>query len=154
MNLMYVWTGGNPDSNTLISDMTTVICLDDYHSLDRAGRKKESVTALDPKAQNFDLMYQQIKDLKDGKTVAKPIYNHVSGLLDPPEDTSAPRVRPSCHLSHSCRAATIMPVLSLVVVYWFFTAVSAGIGLCRFASEGSHSPPYKLKLSGPSALHS
>ena len=23
--------GGNPDSNTLISDMTTVICLDDYH---------------------------------------------------------------------------------------------------------------------------
>ena len=96
---MYVWTGGNPDSNTLISDMTTVICLDDYHSLDRAGRKKESVTALDPKAQNFDLMYQQIKDLKDGKTVAKPIYNHVSGLLDPPEDTSAPRVHrhATCH---------------------------------------------------------
>lgn len=73
--------------------MTTVICLDDYHSLDRTGRKKESVTALDPKAQNFDLMYEQIRDLKDGKTVAKPIYNHVSGLLDPPEDTSAPRVR-------------------------------------------------------------
>lgn len=93
-NTMPAFTGGNPDSNTLISDMTTVICLDDYHSLDRQGRKKESVTALDPKAQNFDLMYQQIKDLKDGKTVAKPIYNHVSGLLDPPEDTSAPRVRP------------------------------------------------------------
>lgn len=32
--------GGNPDSNTLLSDMTTVICLDDYHSLDRYGRKK------------------------------------------------------------------------------------------------------------------
>jgi hypothetical protein len=27
--------GRNPDSNTLISDTTTVICLDDYHSLDR-----------------------------------------------------------------------------------------------------------------------
>ena len=27
--------GGNPDSNTLISDFTTVICLDDYHRLDR-----------------------------------------------------------------------------------------------------------------------
>lgn len=78
--------------------MTTVICLDDYHSLDRAGRKRESVTALDPKAQNFDLMYEQIKDLKDGKTVAKPIYNHVSGLLDPPEDTSAPKVSPSATL--------------------------------------------------------
>lgn len=52
--------GGNPDSNTLISDMTTVICLDDYHSLDRNGRKVEKVTALDPKAQNFDLMYEQV----------------------------------------------------------------------------------------------
>ena len=31
--------GGNPESNTLISDMTTVICLDDYHCLDRYGRK-------------------------------------------------------------------------------------------------------------------
>ena len=33
--------GGNPDSNTLLSDMTTVICLDDYHSLDRYGGKRE-----------------------------------------------------------------------------------------------------------------
>ena len=84
--------GGNPDSNTLISDMTTVICLDDYHSLDRQGRKKESVTALDPKAEDFDNMYQQIKELKEGKTVQKPIYNHVTGLLDPPEATSAAKV--------------------------------------------------------------
>ncbi len=48
--------GGNPDSNTLISDMTTVICLDDYHSLDRNGRKVKGVTALAPEAQHFDLM--------------------------------------------------------------------------------------------------
>jgi hypothetical protein len=53
-------SGGNPDSNTLISDMTTVICLDDYHSLDRKGRAKEGVTALAPEAQNFDLMAQQV----------------------------------------------------------------------------------------------
>ncbi len=52
--------GGNPDSNTLLSDMTTVICLDDYHSLDRNGRKQAAVTALDPKAQHFDLMYEQV----------------------------------------------------------------------------------------------
>lgn len=51
--------GGNPDSNTLLSDMTTVICLDDYHALDRNGRKVAKVTALAPEAQNFDLMYQQ-----------------------------------------------------------------------------------------------
>jgi hypothetical protein len=54
------FTGGNPDSNTLISDMTTVICLDDYHCLDRNGRKEKGVTALAPEAQNFDLMYQQV----------------------------------------------------------------------------------------------
>lgn len=52
--------GGNPDSNTLISDMTTVICLDDYHALDRNGRKVAKVTALAPEAQNFDLMYEQV----------------------------------------------------------------------------------------------
>ncbi len=52
--------GGNPDSNTLISDTTTVICLDDYHCLDRKGRAEAGVTALDPKAQDFDLMYNQV----------------------------------------------------------------------------------------------
>jgi len=52
--------GGNPDSNTLISDMTTVICLDDYHCLDRNGRKEKGVTALAPEAQAFDLMYEQV----------------------------------------------------------------------------------------------
>lgn len=84
--------GGNPDSNTLISDMTTVICLDDYHSLDRFGRKEKGVTALDPKANDFDLMYEQVKALKDGIAVEKPIYNHVTGLLDPPELIKPPKI--------------------------------------------------------------
>merc|ERR1712115_44573 len=74
--------GGNPDSNTLISENTTVICLDDYHCLDRYGRKEKGVTALAPEAQDFDLMYEQIKAIKEGKSVEKPIYNHVTGLLD------------------------------------------------------------------------
>ncbi|PPR96999.1 hypothetical protein GOBAR_AA23659 [Gossypium barbadense] len=57
--------GGNPDSNTLISDMTTVICLDDYHSLDRTGRKEKGVTALDPRANDFDLFDERVRDLLD-----------------------------------------------------------------------------------------
>lgn len=84
--------GGNPDSNTLISDTTTVICLDDYHSLDRTGRKEKGVTALDPRANDFDLMYEQVKALKDGLAVEKPIYNHVTGLLDPPELIKSPKI--------------------------------------------------------------
>jgi phosphoribulokinase len=67
------------------AEFMTVICLDDYHSLDRQGRKSAGVTALDPKANNFDLMYEQIKALKSGKSIAKPIYNHDTGTLEGPE---------------------------------------------------------------------
>ena len=66
-------------------EFMTVICLDDYHSLDRKGRKAAGVTALNPKANNFDLMYEQIKALKSGQAIDKPIYNHETGELDPPE---------------------------------------------------------------------
>ncbi len=66
-------------------EFMTVICLDDYHSLDRKQRKAQRVTALNPKANNFDLMYEQIKALKAGQTIDKPIYNHETGELDPPE---------------------------------------------------------------------
>ena len=45
--------GGNPDSNTLISDTTTVLCLDDYHLNDRQGRKESGLTALNLAEQNF-----------------------------------------------------------------------------------------------------
>jgi phosphoribulokinase len=78
-------TEGGWETNTLVSDLTTVICLDDYHLNDRNGRKVTQRTALDPEENNFDLMYEQIKALKNGETVAKPIYNHVNGTLDTPE---------------------------------------------------------------------
>jgi len=77
---------GGWETNTLVSDLTTVICLDDYHSNDRNGRKESGLTALDPRENNFDLMYEQIKALKNGETVSKPIYNHVNGTLDAPEE--------------------------------------------------------------------
>ncbi|MGC9528838.1 MAG: phosphoribulokinase [Limnospira sp.] len=66
-------------------DFVTVICLDDYHSLDRKQRKETGITALDPRANNFDLMYEQVKALKSGQSIDKPIYNHETGLIDPPE---------------------------------------------------------------------
>lgn len=76
---------GGWETNTLVSDLTTVICLDDYHLNDRNGRKVSGLTALNPLENNFDLMYEQIKALKEGKTISKPIYNHVNGTLDTPE---------------------------------------------------------------------
>jgi uridine kinase len=51
--------------------MTTVICLDDYHCLDRNGRKEKGVTALAPEAQDFDLMYEQVKALKEAHFKAR-----------------------------------------------------------------------------------
>ena len=76
---------GGWETNTLVSDLTTVICLDDYHLNDREGRKVTKRTALDPLENNFDLMYEQVKALKEGKSISKPIYNHVNGTLDTPE---------------------------------------------------------------------
>ncbi|MGH1393375.1 MAG: phosphoribulokinase [Trichormus sp.] len=66
-------------------EFMTVICLDDYHCLDRKQRKETGITALDPRANNFDLMYEQIKALKEGQEINKPIYNHETGMIDPPE---------------------------------------------------------------------
>merc|ERR1719219_1925699 len=71
--------------HTAIGDMMTVICLDDYHVNDRAGRKATGLTALDAKENDFALMGAQIEALKQGKAVYKPIYNHDTGNKDPPE---------------------------------------------------------------------
>ncbi len=73
-------------------EFMTVICLDDYHSLDRKQRKEKGITALDPRANNFDLMYEQIKALKEGHTINKPIYNHETGTIDPPEQISPNKI--------------------------------------------------------------
>ncbi|WP_218082923.1 phosphoribulokinase [Anthocerotibacter panamensis] len=67
-------------------DLITTICLDDYHSLDRKQRKVTGITALDPRANNFDLMAEQVATLKRGERIQKPIYNHETGELDPPEE--------------------------------------------------------------------
>jgi len=82
----------NPDSNTLVSDTTTVICLDDYHLEDRNGRKESGITALDAAGQKFDLMYEQTNALVNGETVEKPIYNHVTGVFDPDETITPPKI--------------------------------------------------------------
>merc|ERR1719164_146749 len=82
------------ETNTLVSDVTTVICLDDYHKWDRTGRKSnpewpDGITALHEACQDWDKMAADVTDLKAGKTVSKPIYNHITGELDPYEEVSA-----------------------------------------------------------------
>jgi len=43
------------------------------------------LTALDPRENDFDNMLRCVKELKEGKTIMKPIYNHVNGTLDADE---------------------------------------------------------------------
>ena len=61
------------------------ICLDDYHALDRAQRKAVGFTALDPRANNFAAMEEDLWTLREGGTIAKPIYDHGDGTFNGPE---------------------------------------------------------------------
>jgi phosphoribulokinase len=62
----------------------STITLDDYHSLDRNNRRKQRLTALNPKANRIDKLEQDLIQLKHGVPVEKPVYNHTTGVFDPP----------------------------------------------------------------------
>jgi phosphoribulokinase len=65
-------------------DLVSTITLDDYHALDRDGRKAEGVTALHPRANRIDRIEHDLIQLKRGVPVEKPVYNHATGTFDPP----------------------------------------------------------------------
>ena len=65
-------------------DLVSTITLDDYHSLDRAGRKDQGITALDPRANRLDCLEKDLSLLKRGVPIEKPVYNHRTGTFDPP----------------------------------------------------------------------
>ncbi len=67
------------------SENVTVICTDDYHRYDRHQRAEKNITALDPDCNYLDIMQQHLSLLRTGQAILKPIYNHDTGLFDPPE---------------------------------------------------------------------
>jgi phosphoribulokinase len=66
------------------NDLVSTISLDDYHTFDRAGRKEQGITALDPKANRIDRLEQDLIQLRRGVPINKPVYNHTTGKFDPP----------------------------------------------------------------------
>ncbi len=60
---------------------TKHISLDDYHKYDREQRKVLKITPLNPKANDFDLMYEHISAIKRGEAVIKPVYDHSTGKI-------------------------------------------------------------------------
>ncbi|MDQ6766235.1 MAG: transaldolase [Candidatus Eremiobacteraeota bacterium] len=99
---IFVGVGGDSGSgkSTLTSaffnlfgqDRIASICLDDYHALDRRERSMVGVTALNPRANNFALMEEQLWLLKNGSPVDKPSYNHSNGSIEGPEHLEAREV--------------------------------------------------------------
>jgi len=66
-------------------DLVSTICTDGYHKEDREQRKQSGRLPLDPGANYLDLLAQHLADLKQGKTIEVPIYDHATGQFDPPE---------------------------------------------------------------------
>jgi phosphoribulokinase len=67
------------------SDLVSTICTDGYHKEDRDQRQQSGRLPLDPEANYLDLLAQHLADLKQGKTIEVPLYNHATGKFDPPE---------------------------------------------------------------------
>jgi phosphoribulokinase len=65
-------------------DLVATITLDDYHKYDREERRIRNITPLHPDANNLELLETDIRELKEGKSIQKPVYNHSSGQFDPP----------------------------------------------------------------------
>ena len=74
------------------SERIETLCLDDYHSLDRAQRKAVDLTALDPRANNFAAMEEDLWALREGRAIDKPIYDHADGTFKGPEHVEAKEI--------------------------------------------------------------
>ena len=64
--------------------LVSTITLDDYHLLDREQRKEQHVTPLDPRANRLDRLERDLFLLRCGVPIDKPVYNHATGVFDPP----------------------------------------------------------------------
>ena len=66
-------------------ERTLAICIDDYHRYARAERAVNGLTPHDPACNYLDILEQHIDLLRAGEPILKPVYNHVGGVLEPPE---------------------------------------------------------------------
>jgi phosphoribulokinase len=66
-------------------DNVTVICTDDYHRYDRKQRAEIGISAIHPDCNYLDIIQQHLNLLRTGQSILKPIYNHNTGMFDPPE---------------------------------------------------------------------
>ena len=66
------------------SDQVTVISGDDYHRYDRHERRQRRITPLHPDANHLDVLTQDLRVLRRGGAILKPVYDHRDGTLGRP----------------------------------------------------------------------
>ena len=66
-------------------ELVLTITVDDYHLYDRKTRNEMGITPLLLSANNLTLLAQHITDLKAGKSIIKPVYDHATGTFSDPE---------------------------------------------------------------------
>ena len=66
-------------------DRVALLQADDYHRHARAERRRLDLTALAPAANHLDILEQHLCLLRRGQPILKPVYDHGTGTLRPPE---------------------------------------------------------------------
>ena len=62
----------------------THACTDDYHRYDRKQRAELGITPLHPDCNYLDVMAQDLRHLRNGEPILKPVYRHADGTFAPP----------------------------------------------------------------------
>jgi len=62
----------------------THACTDDYHRYDRKQRAELSITPLHPDCNYLEVMAQDLRHLRNGEPILKPVYRHTDGTFAPP----------------------------------------------------------------------
>jgi phosphoribulokinase len=60
------------------------ICTDDYHRFDRRERAEKNITPLHPDCNYLDIIAQDLKHLRAGDAILKPVYRHKDGTFGAP----------------------------------------------------------------------
>ena len=62
----------------------THVATDDYHRYDRKQRAERSITPLHPDCNYVDIMESHLAELRAGRAILKPVYQHKDGTFGPP----------------------------------------------------------------------
>jgi uridine kinase len=67
------------------AENTAVISTDDLHKWERTNPVWETITHLNPEANNLELGDIHLSEISQGKPIYRSVYNHRTGFFDPPK---------------------------------------------------------------------